>query len=119
LSGTSVVPGNLTEKGTDYTLNGEELIFDRVEGEYWKYEYDLLNRMTAVYKSDAGTDNIRLVARYTYDADNYRVKKNSAAEGVTYFVFGLNGEVLYEENGDDTPGMSLSWENTLHLPGAG
>jgi RHS repeat-associated protein len=98
------VPGNLTEKGTDYTLNGEELIFDSVEGEYWRYEYDFLNRMTAVYKSESGIENIQLVAEYTYDADNYRVKKDSVEEGVTYFVFGLNGEVLYEENGDDYTG---------------
>jgi hypothetical protein len=89
--------GNLTEKGTHYTLNGEEMIFDSEEGEYWKYEYDLLNRMTAVYKSDGGKDNKQLVAEYTYDADNYRVKKDSVEEGITYFIFGLNGEVLYEE----------------------
>jgi RHS repeat-associated protein len=29
------------------------------------------------------------------------MKKNSAEEGVAYFIFGLNGEVLYEEEGED------------------
>jgi hypothetical protein len=105
------VPGNLIEKETDYTINGEELIFDNDDGEYWKYEYGLLNRMTSVYKSDAGKNNKQLVAEYTYDADNYRMKKDSVEEGVTYFVFGLNGDGLVVWQDEATPFGEISGES--------
>jgi RHS repeat-associated protein len=84
--------GNLTAKGTVFTEAADgSLLFDKTNGEYWEYQYDLLNRMVAVRKNGA------LVASYVYDEKGYRVKKDSSAQGVSYYVFGLDGQVLYEE----------------------
>jgi YD repeat-containing protein len=48
--------------------------------EYWKYKYDLLNRLIAV------TKNGTLVAEYAYDPEGLRVVKK--AKGVTtHYVF--------------------------------
>jgi RHS repeat-associated protein len=93
----------LTGKGKVYTIVGEELIFDNDEGEYWEYEYDLLNRLTRVSKSETGTDNVQVVAEYVYDHNGFRVKKVRYAETgaeTIYYVFGLSGEVLYKEEGE-------------------
>ncbi len=82
--------GNLIKKGSSYTINGDTITFNSDGGEYWEYEYDLQNRLTKVVK------NGNLVAEYAYDHSGLRLKKNSAGHN-TYYVFGLNGEVLYEQ----------------------
>jgi len=73
------------------------LIFDTTAGELWSYAYDIFNRLVKVSKSTAGTAGLATVAEYTYDAENLRIKKTSAKNGDTWFVYGLNGEVLFEE----------------------
>jgi RHS repeat-associated protein len=74
--------GNMTEKGNQFTINGDTVTFTTSgdEVEYWKYKYDLLNRLIAV------TKNGTLVAEYEYDPEGLRVVKK--AKGVTtHYVF--------------------------------
>ncbi len=63
--------------------------------ELWNYSYDVLNRLIRVSKN--GT----IVASYTYNADGLRVKKEKE-ERTDYYVFDLNGNVLYEEKFNST-----------------
>src|SRR5690554_4587886 len=81
--------GNLIRKGTSFTITGNGIEL-KEEGEYWEYRYDLLNRLTEVKKNGA------TVARYRYDETDLRVKKESG-NGTIYYVFNLEGQVLYEE----------------------
>jgi len=74
--------GNLVKKTT---INGDTI---------WNYEYDLLSRLTEVRKND------RTVAEYLYDAAGLRLMKTDDS-GVTYYVFDLNGQVLYEQENRD------------------
>jgi RHS repeat-associated protein len=85
-----------------YQDNGSTLIFDTNAGDLWSYNYDIFNRLIKVSKSTAGTAGLATVAEYTYDAENLRIKKSSAKSGDTWFVYGLNGEVLFEETAKDT-----------------
>ena|GEM_PF-5837054 len=85
-----------------YQDNGSTLIFDTNAGELWSYNYDIFNRLVKVSKSTAGTAGLVTVAEYTYDAENLRIKKSSVKNGDTWFVYGLNGEVLFEETAKDT-----------------
>ena len=81
--------GNLIRKGTSFTITGV-VIELKDEGEYWEYRYDLLNRLTEVKKNGV------TVAKYSYDETGLRVKKESG-DGTIYYVFNLEGQVLYEE----------------------
>ncbi len=81
--------GNLIRKGTSFTVTGDGIEL-KEEGEYWEYRYDLLNRLTEVKKNGS------IVARYWYDETGLRVKKESG-NGTIYYVFNLEGQVLYEE----------------------
>ncbi|MCK5094336.1 MAG: RHS repeat protein, partial [Spirochaetes bacterium] len=54
------VNGNLVKKGTDYDIDGDTVKIQS-RGEYWDYEYDLLNRLIRVSR------NGELVVRYVYD----------------------------------------------------
>ncbi len=82
--------GNLVKKGRSYTVSGNNVTFNPDQGEYWEYEYDLLNRLTKVMK------NGKVVAEYVYDDSGLRIKKSGSGID-TYYVFGVTGEVLYEE----------------------
>ena len=81
--------GNLIRKGTSFTITGDGIEL-KDEGEYWEYRYDLLNRLTEVKKNGV------TVAKYSYDETGLRVKKESG-DGTIYYVFNLEGQVLYEE----------------------
>src|SRR5690606_34582302 len=81
--------GNLIRKGTSFTMTGDGIEL-KEEGEYWEYRYDLLNRLTEVKKNGS------IVARYWYDETGLRIKKESG-DGTIYYVFNLEGQVLYEE----------------------
>jgi RHS repeat-associated protein len=78
--------GNLTEKGNKFTLSGlydDTVTFTATSGdgvEYWKYQYDLLNRLIMV------TKNGTIVSEYGYSPDGLREIKR--ASGVTtHYVF--------------------------------
>ena len=77
--------GNMIAKGNTYTENGNDLTI-RQEDEYWEYEYDLLNRMTAVYKWNAVTEEVEFVKSYKYSGSNYRVVSTDAA-GNLYLLY--------------------------------
>ena len=90
--------GNLTEKGTHNTASSSDPVsFSTTEGEYWKYGYDLLNRLLNVSKSDSGSANAQLIAEYLYDYQGYRILKTKTEDGVTEterYVFDLGGNLL-------------------------
>ena len=91
----------MTAKGNHYTILGNDLIFENTAGEYWEYEYDLLTRLIAVRKSENGTDNLAIVASYTYDALNQRMRTDSTKYGTTWYAFGIDGNVLFKETEDE------------------
>ena len=74
--------GNVVEKGNQFTINGDEVAFTTAgEGvEYWRYKYDLLNRLIKV------TKNGILVSEYAYDPEGLRVVKRAKGE-TTHYVF--------------------------------
>src|SRR5690554_2377543 len=86
--------GNLTKKGEAYSIVGEEVVFEPENGDYWEYEYDLLNRLTKV------TKNTETVAEYLYDESGYRLKKTGKS-AETYYAFSTDGQILYEEEGGE------------------
>jgi hypothetical protein len=94
--------GNLTAKGTNFTDLVDSIEFDLIEGEYRQYEYDLLNRLIEVKKSEAGISELQTIASYTYDSKGYRIKRQDEEGNAEYYVFNLNGQVLYEERLDNT-----------------
>jgi YD repeat-containing protein len=53
--------------------------------EYWKYGYDLLNRLVKVQKNGA------TVVEYGYDPEGMRVVKKSTENGTTHYVFDGTG----------------------------
>lgn len=84
--------GNLTEKGNVF-VQGAKLVFSLDQGEYWRYEYDLQNRLVRVFKGTNGTASAVEVASYRYAADGLRLAKTK--DGITnYFVYGIDGNLL-------------------------
>ena len=92
--------GNLIEKGTEATINGDEVniiepdeLTGTADGDYayFRYTYDLKNRLVQVDKSIEG--EVIPVAYYAYDVDGYRVSKTDRAENVIDYVFDLNGKI--------------------------
>jgi RHS repeat-associated protein len=114
--------GNLVEKGTEYA---EGVGFSAASGLYVRYEYDLWNRMTAVYKGEAGTASANLAATYAYGPDDIRVSKVSAATGGTAWLHDPAGRVLHEEGPDYardyvwTEGALLGYEEERDTNGDG
>ncbi len=101
--------GNMTAKGTEPLRNGAEIKlveghpdFSETTGIYWRYEYDLFNRLVRVEKSAAGKAGLVKIAEYLYGEDHLRVKKTrftgGSADEVKYYSFGNNGELLFEES---------------------
>ena len=88
--------GNLIEKGSSYTLweNNSKVSINPNEGEHWLYHYDLLNRLVKVEQ------NGEVVATYKYDETGLRLSKQTK-EQTTYYVFSLNGQVIYEQEDTD------------------
>jgi RHS repeat-associated protein len=98
--------GNLIKKGTGYTISGDSVIFALDGEEYWEYEYDLLDRLTSVRKNGI------TVASYTYNHEGLRIKKENL-DTTTYYTFGLNGEVFYEQ--EDTGYMEYIYVGGQHF----
>lgn len=84
--------GNLTEKGSVFT-GGDSLSFSADQGEYWRYEYDLQNRLVRVLKGLAGSNSAVETASYRYAADGLRLSKTKAG-ATSYFVYGMGGNLL-------------------------
>ena len=61
--------------GSDYTDGGNNIT---ISGEYWKYEYDLLNRLDAVYKYNQETEEVELIKSYRFNGANYRVESTKS-----------------------------------------
>ena len=94
--------GNLVEKGSSYTVGSDGAVtFDQSSGEYWKYEYDLWNRMSGVSHGTAGTASATKVASYTYDPEGLRIAK-SAAGVTTNYVYDTDGNLLAKSTGTTT-----------------
>jgi RHS repeat-associated protein len=76
--------GNMVEKGNKFDVTNGQVTFVAKTGEgvlYWKYEYDLMNRLINVYKN--GTK----VVEYGYNPDGLRVVKRAANGETTHYVF--------------------------------
>ncbi len=97
--------GNMVEKGSVYTDDGNDLEIS-MEDEYWLYEYDLLNRLTKVYKWDkdvnGGVGDTVLVKSYRYNASGYRVVSTDADGVSTYYSFDINGRMVEKSREEST-----------------
>jgi RHS repeat-associated protein len=85
--------GNLVEKGNKYTIASDQMTITTKSGtgvEYWKYGYDLLNRLVKVQK------NGKTVVEYGYDPEGMRVVKKSTENWTTHYVFDGN-EPIFEK----------------------
>ncbi len=106
--------GNLIAKGTEWSVTGTFKLYKPEElsnlddlaadgFEYYSYEYDLKNRLRAVYKYNHSVHSMENTATYLYDIDGYRIKKENKAGEETHYVFDTSGKVLEEislETGD-------------------
>lgn len=104
--------GNLLEKGNVWTESGDTVSITAT-GEYWKYEYDLLNRLTKVYQYNADSAAVELVVEYGYDVNNLRVYRKTSAGEITHFVFDLDGNRIEEHA--STGSDYYVWRNGRHL----
>jgi len=86
--------GNLIEKGSSFTVENYVVSFNLTQGEYWKYTYDLLNRLNKVAK------NGQVIAEYLYDESGLRIQK-TGADGIVNYVFDTAGNLLYEQENRD------------------
>ena len=89
--------GNLVEKGNRYTEAGGEPAIEAA-GEYFRYEYDLLNRLIRVHRYDAEAGAVVQAASYGYNTDNLRVYRRDRAGQETFYLFDESGNLL-EEHG--------------------
>jgi len=89
--------GNLVEKGNAYSVSTDGAIsFNATEGSYFRYQYDLWNRLSAVYRSEAGTDAATApVSTYRYDPNGLRILKTTA-DTETLYTYGVDGTLLEE-----------------------
>jgi RHS repeat-associated protein len=87
--------GRLIEKGTEYV---EGVGFAPSSGQYMRYEWDLFDRLEAMYRSDSGFVGAAEAVRYGYDADGMRVQRIIEGE-VTRWVYGPDGNPILESSG--------------------
>ncbi|MDA3852506.1 MAG: RHS repeat-associated core domain-containing protein, partial [Spirochaetaceae bacterium] len=102
--------GNMIEKGTLFNESSSDVVNPDPEEplflssdssyEYTRYDYDLKNRLQAVYRYNAETETLEEVASYTYDIDGYRIAKTGNS-GTIHYIFDLSGKVLEEVKGDE------------------
>ena len=72
----------------------------------FNFVYDPFNRLNEVQRKSDGS----IVARYTYDANGYRLSKYDAATGLTVFYLrDSTGQTLSEFRRADTPGIQPFW----------
>jgi len=88
--------GNMTEKGSIYTELGNEVIITK-EDEYFRYEYDLLNRLTKIYSLDEVTGDEVFVKSYVYNAEGMRITAEDSEGIKTQYTFDTGGKVVEKE----------------------
>jgi RHS repeat-associated protein len=90
----NIPSGSLTSSDPDNEIcAGDNVTFTQTSGdgvEYWKYTYDLLNRITEVKKNGS------VVAEYGYDPEGLRIIKRAHGETIHYVFEGT--EPIYEKN---------------------
>ena len=75
--------------------------FDGQTGELYRYGYDLSNRLVSVEKSKAGSAALTMVARYTYDIRDLRIKTVKPG-ATTYTQYDPSGDIVWSEKGGET-----------------
>jgi len=88
--------GNMLEKGSVYTELGDNLIITK-EDEYFRYEYDLLNRLKNVYSLDEVTGNEVFIKSYIYNAAGMRITAENSEGIKTQYTFDTGGKVVEKE----------------------
>ncbi|MCK4261179.1 MAG: DUF4225 domain-containing protein, partial [Halanaerobiales bacterium] len=86
--------GNLVEKSNRFMVKATgdvELIISAVGVEYWKYAYDVQNRLVKIEK------NREVIAEYGYDVDGMRVL-SKINDKRTRYIYNFVGNVVYEED---------------------
>jgi RHS repeat-associated protein len=115
--------GNMVEKGTQYKDFGNDIdvvdptqsdFIHEADAEYFRYVFDLKNRLKAVWKYNPQTQGIELVSEYLYDVDGMRVKKTSKLQEVHY-IFDNSGKVLEEVDIADTETTTYVFMKERHL----
>lgn len=86
----------MTEKGSIYTELGDELSITK-EDEYFRYEYDLLNRLERVYSLDDITEEEVFVKSYVSNASGMRILAEDAEGIKTHYTFDTGGKVVEKE----------------------
>jgi len=118
--------GNLIRKGTEFrdSYDGYVIPPQDVSGldpekyQYFEYEYDLKNRLTAVrkYMKDSETvEKVEKVASYLYDIDGYRIEKENKEGELTHFVFDVSGKILEEIDVESSQTISSVFLKSRHL----
>ena len=121
--------GNMIAKGSEWTSAGEgfhlfkpeevsdldALVSSEKGFEYYEYEYDLKNRLRAVYKYNHSLMGMEKTASYLYDIDGYRIKKQNKAGQETHFVFDTSGKVLEEVSLETGNVISSVFLKSRHL----
>ena len=106
--------GNLTAKGP-YTAETEESITLNTSADgYYTYSYDLKNRLTSVSAYDPVTQTMVSKAVYTYDANNFRIRKTASDNTVIKYVYDIAGNVL-EEKEDGAEEIRYVYVNGRHM----
>ena len=93
--------GNMLERGSAYEEEGDGLTILK-EGDYHRYDYDLTNRLRAVYRWDEERRTEVLVKRYTYNAAGYRILAEDALKTQVFYTFDLEGKVIERSDSDGT-----------------
>ena len=93
--------GNMLERGSTYEEEGDGLTILK-EGDYHRYDYDLTNRLRAVYRWDEEEGTEVLVKRYTYNAAGYRILAEDALGAQVFYTFDLEGKVIERSDSDGT-----------------
>ena len=70
---------------------------NELDGEVWKYTYDLFNRLVKVEHSESGTKSLSQVAEYKYDYRDLMVCRKSGSV-CEYFAYDNDGKLLYKES---------------------
>jgi len=98
--------GNRTMKGKVAVVTDNDVKIDQSK-EYWAYTWDLHNRLTNVRQFNGSGNPFKAVnVSYTYDAQNYRIKRTSGAD-VTLYAYGRQGAVTYLKNTNSATGVTL------------
>ncbi|ULQ59123.1 RHS domain-containing protein [Brucepastera parasyntrophica] len=95
--------GNLIERGTNGVWNesSRRYEYDGEEGELWKYEYDLSNRLVRVLYTKEGSANLSEAASYEYDLRGLKVKSERNGES-EYTQYDQGGNLVWKEKGEES-----------------